>query len=347
LKSVIVGLDAGLNSALAILSLSGDLLFLETFRGYNRGEIIRKIIKFGRPILISTDKRETPKAAKEIASSFGCRILRPRRDLSREEKEEVTRDYKDLIKDSHQLDALSSAIFAYRKVKKKIEAVERYLMRRGLISYLDEVVYYLFKLRGVNIEQVIEKFVSGEREIKKEESALKFEKKEDIFVEFLEERLRLEKELDRFREELSSYKKMKLRFDELLELKRDFSKLKHYFNLLKDMEKAWNLGLIPVLPLEKIENLDELENYIGLEGRIIFSNDVDGFNSLGKYSVKCVLTEFSPKSEAKFPVLKIRRDELREVGSVYGIEEKKINNKLLEAMKEELKKWVEEERGKI
>jgi len=214
LKSIIVGFDAGLNSAIAVLSTEGEILFIETFRGYNKGEIIREILKRGRPILIATDKKETPKAVKDLARTFGCRVLRPKRDLNREEKEEIVREYKNKIEDTHQLDALASAFFAYRKIKKKIDLVERYLEERELKEYKDEVLFYLFRLRGINLEQIINKLL-GKKEEEKEKLIVPKKKKEgEVLIELLKERIELEKQLEKLREEMISYKKLKLKFDE-------------------------------------------------------------------------------------------------------------------------------------
>jgi len=347
LRSIIVGFDAGLNSALAILSINGELLHLSTFRGYDKGVIIRQILKNGRPILIASDKKETPKAVKELARTFGCRILRPRRDLSREEKEEIVKECKDKIEDDHQLDALASALFAYRRIKKKIELVERYLRERGLDEYRDSVIYYLFKLKGLNLEQLINRLVGEKKETKEEKAAVEEKKREESMVEFLRERIELERQLKEMREEVSSYRKLKLKFDELLEYKSKFEKLKHYFEILRDLEKVRSMGLQPIIYMEKIENLEEVDSYIGLEGRIIFSNDVEGFSMLNNYGIKCLLTEVPFEKQPKYPVVKIDRGELVKVGNVYGIDEKKLDLRMKEALKEALKKWVEEERERI
>jgi predicted RNase H-like nuclease (RuvC/YqgF family) len=347
LKSIIVGFDAGLNSAIAVLSTEGEILFIKTFRGYNKGEIIKEILKRGRPILIATDKKETPKAVKDLARTFGCRILRPKRDLSREEKEEIVREYKNKIEDTHQLDALASTFFAYRKIKKKIDLVKRYLEERELKEYEDELLFYFFRLKGINLEQIISKLLGRKEEGKEELVVTEKEKEGEMLIELLKERIELERQLKKLREEMTSYKKLKLKFDELFEYKNKFEKLKYYFDLLKDFEKARSMGLQPVLYLEKIENLEEVDSYIGLEGRIIFSNDAEGFNLLNKYGIKCLLTEVPFEKQTKYPILKIEKNELRKIGNVFGIEEKKLDSKMKEIIKEELKKWVEEERGRI
>ena len=347
MRSIIVGFDAGLSSAIAILSTEGELLKLSTFRGYDRGTIIREILKVGRPILISTDKKETPKAVKDLARTFGCRILRPKRDLSREEKEETVKEYKEKIEDAHQLDALASALFSYRKIRRKIELVENYLREKNLLEYKDDVLFYLFRLKGTNLEQIIKTLLGRGEEEKEQVETIKERKGEEILASLLKEKIELQKQLKKLKDEIAFYKKLKLKFDELLDYKTKFEKLNNYFNLLKDIEKARNMGLYPVLNLEKIENLDEIDAYIGLEGRIIFSNDKEGFGLLNKYGIKCLITEESLEKQVRYPILKIDINELKKIGNVYGIEEKKLDSMLREVLKEELKKWIEEEKEKI
>ncbi|MFZ8830240.1 MAG: DUF460 domain-containing protein [Candidatus Aenigmatarchaeota archaeon] len=347
MKSIIVGFDAGLNSAIAVLSTEGEILFIGTFRGYNKGEIVKEILKRGRPILIATDKKETPKAVKDLARTFGCRILRPKRDLSREEKEDIVKEYKEKIEDTHQLDALASALFSFRKIRRKIELAERYLKEKNLLEYKDDVLFYLFRLKGTNLEQIIKMLLGGSEQEKEQVETVKERSGEQILAELLKERIELQRQLKKLKDEISFYKKLKLKFDELLDYKTKFEKLNYYFNLLKDIEKARSMRLQPVLNLEKIENLEEIDAYIGLEGRIIFSNDKEAFGLLNKYGIKCLITEEFFEKQMKYPILRIDKNELKKVGNVYGIEEKKLDSMLKDVLKEELKKWIEEEREKI
>lgn len=346
MKSIIIGLDTGLNSGLAILSIKGEILLLNTFRGHNKSIIIREILKVGRPILIATDRKDTPKAVKELASSFGCRIFRPKRDLSREEKEEIIKNYKEIVKDDHQLDSLASALFAFRKIKRKIEVIEKYLKEKNLADYIDETIYQLFRSRGINLEQIIRRLLADE-EKKEREDKLEKIGREDTLIEFLKERIELERELKKLREELRFYKKLKLRFDEVIWYKNNFDKLNKYFEILKDLEKVTRFDLLPVLPLEKIENLEEVNNFIGLEGRIIFSNDDENFLLLNKYKIKCLLTESQKEYNTEYPILKIDKKEFKVFGNVYGIEKRKFELMMRDFIREGLKKWVEEERRRI
>jgi len=343
LRSVIVGFDSGLTSALAILTINGNLIFLKSFRSVDKGILINEILKRGRPILLATDKKETPKGVKELASSLGCKILRPKRDLTREEKEELIKENGFEVEDDHQLDALASALFAFKKVRRKILIIENYLRKRNSLELLDEVVYHLFRSRGINVDSILKKLSE-----EKEAEEVKIERKEEkAFLSFLEEKLNIQKELQKISNELAFYKKIKMKFDELIEYKEKYEKLKKYFDILKEMEEIRAKKLLPVLIIEKIENLKEIDEHLGLKDRIVFSNDESGFKLLNEYEIKCLLTEVKPQVKTKFPIIKIEKDRLVKFNHCYGIEEKVFDEKMKEILKEELKKWVEEERSRL
>ncbi|MGC8993308.1 MAG: DUF460 domain-containing protein [Candidatus Aenigmatarchaeota archaeon] len=343
MRSVIVGFDSGLTSALAILTINGNLIFLKSFRSVDKGILINEILKRGRPILLATDKKETPKGVKELASSLGCKILRPKRDLTREEKEELIKENGFEVEDDHQLDALASALFAFKKVRRKILIIENYLRKRNSLELLDEVVYHLFRSRGINVDSILKKLSE-----EKEAEEVKIERKEEkAFLSFLEEKLNIQKELQKISNELAFYKKIKMKFDELIEYKEKYEKLKKYFDILKEMEEIRAKKLLPVLIIEKIENLKEIDEHLGLKDRIVFSNDESGFKLLNEYEIKCLLTEVKPQVKTKFPIIKIEKDRLVKFNHCYGIEEKVFDEKMKEILKEELKKWVEEERSRL
>ncbi len=343
LRSIIVGFDSGLTSALAILTIQGNLIFLKSFRSIDKGILINEILKRGRPILLATDKKETPKGVKELASSLGCKILRPKRDLTREEKEELVKEKGFEVEDDHQLDALASALFAFRKIRRKILIIESYLRKRNGLELLDEVVYHLFRSRGINVDLILKKLSE-----EKEEEKVKIERKEEkAFLTFLEEKLNVQKELKKVSSELAFYKKIKMKFDELIEYKEKYEKLKKYFEILKEMEEIRAKKLLPVLILEKIENLKEIDEYLGLKDRIVFSNDESGFKLLNEYEIKCLLTEVKTQVKTKFPIISIEKDKLVKFTHCYGIEGKVFDEKMKQILKEELKKWVEEERSKF
>ncbi|MEM5875231.1 MAG: DUF460 domain-containing protein [Candidatus Aenigmatarchaeota archaeon] len=343
MKNLIIGYDSGLNVGVAILDTNGNVVFLKTYRGEDREKIISEILKFGRPIIISTDKRKIPKSIKEVASSFGCRVIKPKRDLLVEEKEEMVRKIGIEVKDEHQRDAVAAAYYAYKKIKKRLETIKVFLERKNLVEFYDEVVYKFFRDYRKNLIYILERLVSRSEE-KIEES-----EKEEIVkqISFFEENLRLKKKIKDLEKELNYYRKINLIFSELIEYKEKFLKIEKYFNLLK---KIYDLEIKNILAIIDIDKYDiyDLNYYIGLENKLVFSNDEKKFPLLKGFGIKALFTEVDIKDQQhiKYPVFLVKRSDLVNFDGIYGIERKKFEKMMKEVLKEEIKRWVEEERLK-
>jgi len=127
-KPIIVGLDPGIITGVAVLDLYGNLLFVDSGLALDKMSIIRTITKFGNPVVIASDVRRAPVVVEKIASILGCAVYAPSRDLSVEEKRRVVQEnvvnFKDMIKNSHQRDAVAAALKAYFNFKNKFMQLE-------------------------------------------------------------------------------------------------------------------------------------------------------------------------------------------------------------------------------
>ena len=115
MNEIIIGIDVGTTTAIAIFNLEGNLLFLNSKKEYKTSEIIRDIIKFGRPILICTDKNKIPKKVKKIASIFSCKIFYPSKNPSQIQKYRLTKNFE--YKNYHERDAIFSALKGLKKIR--------------------------------------------------------------------------------------------------------------------------------------------------------------------------------------------------------------------------------------
>jgi predicted RNase H-like nuclease (RuvC/YqgF family) len=116
MNELIVGIDFGSTTAIAIFNVEGKLLFLKSKKEYKISEIIEDIIKFGKPILICTDKQKIPKKVKKLASTFSCKIFHPKTNPSMLQKIKITKDFE--YKNYHERDALFSAIKGLKRIRK-------------------------------------------------------------------------------------------------------------------------------------------------------------------------------------------------------------------------------------
>jgi predicted RNase H-like nuclease (RuvC/YqgF family) len=135
---LIVGIDPGTTTAVAVLDTEGNLLSLLSRKNLSRSELSRHISGFGRPVLISSDRRPAPSAVEKIASTFSARLLVPEENLSRRDKDRTARGFvrnessrPDNTLNRHERDALASALYAYNSVKPTMKRVEQRLGSLG------------------------------------------------------------------------------------------------------------------------------------------------------------------------------------------------------------------------
>ena len=120
-KPLIIGVDPGSTSAVAGIDLEGELELLESGKNFPPHEIIEKIIEAGKPVVVTSDKGKMPSKVDKIASSMGAETYVPDEDLVQEKKSELGRG-----DNSHEKDAVASAINAYNNMQREIRKIEKY-----------------------------------------------------------------------------------------------------------------------------------------------------------------------------------------------------------------------------
>ena len=120
---VIVGVDPGTTVGVAVLSLSGELLHLESVRAQSPAELISAISSVGIPVLVATDKAEMPAGVEKIRRVFGAVSWKPKKDILVKEKYAAAEGFS--FADDHQRDSLAAALMAYRSYLPKFENVSR------------------------------------------------------------------------------------------------------------------------------------------------------------------------------------------------------------------------------
>ena len=108
-----------------MLDLKGNVVHLSTLRNPRKYDIIDEILKHGHPSIFATDVSRVPSSVRAIASSFGCRVVHPEKDMPVEEKEELIRELPVKPTTLHERDALASAVFAFKKFRGMFEKAEK------------------------------------------------------------------------------------------------------------------------------------------------------------------------------------------------------------------------------
>ena len=198
-KPIIVGVDIGITTGLAIYDLSINLLHAGSKRNISIDNLIREISFYGKPLIIATDKKRIPQPVSKIAASFNCKTFNPDHDLTVEEKDEIVRIP---IKDIHEKDALAAATFAYKYFAPQFNNIDRNLESVGLSQYRNRVKEMIINKEAKNIAEAIEKIKPKEEKVEKTQVV------REVFLNWRERAKELErklKEAERSYEILKAY----------------------------------------------------------------------------------------------------------------------------------------------
>jgi predicted RNase H-like nuclease (RuvC/YqgF family) len=123
---LIIGVDPGTTLGYAIISEKGEFITSGSGKDFGMSELINNIISFGRPLVVGCDKNPPPWFAESLAVKLGAKLFYPRQDLLVSEKRELVKDYNVRL-NAHEVDALSSAVFALGKHRNFFAKIDRFL----------------------------------------------------------------------------------------------------------------------------------------------------------------------------------------------------------------------------
>ena len=302
---VIVGVDPGTTTAVAIADLNGNIIGVKSKKGWNYAEVVEYITSIGKPVVIATDKSHPPEFVSKLKASFNAVLWTPKEDMSVEKKRTLTSGYTYL--NDHERDAIAVAISAYNSYKNKIRNIEKRIPAGFDADFVKAEV-----IRGTPLKDILSVEEKREVEVKKEESrpvefrSTKVLEELKLENEVLRRKVReLKEEVERLRlkiVEMSKESYEKLRRDnyirslqsEIAELRKE---LKRKDEIIKELEeKVETLKRMKVLELKgwksvKVlrkftkEDIEELEKDFSIcEGDVIFIEDAScGGKSTAEY----------------------------------------------------------------
>lgn len=242
-KRLIVGIDPGTTTGYAILDTSGNLLHADSSKNLGLSELISVAIRFGKVIVVGTDKRKTPDLVYKFAAKLGARIIHPKEDMGLWEKKDMTRGF--AARNEHENDALASAFLAYREIRRIASKID------GIEIADRELVKELVIKSGVSIDAAIKSMASVSMRADLVPREKTPEIKRDFNIGKLMNRLRIyEKEIHILRKQISALKSVQAvkipenkedkkpdfnkKIDSLLRFKE--SRLKSYVRLLGEKD---------------------------------------------------------------------------------------------------------------
>jgi predicted RNase H-like nuclease (RuvC/YqgF family) len=150
-RPIIVGYDPGVTTGVAILDLDGSVLSVLSARNLDRTDVAEHCVKFGKPVVVSTDVSNPPEAVKKLSSAFGAKLFYPLENMTIEEKRDLVRrfDSQNKVRTSHERDSLAAAAKAFTFYAQLFENTKQKAVTEGLGSHLLEVIEAV--LNGKNV----------------------------------------------------------------------------------------------------------------------------------------------------------------------------------------------------
>jgi predicted RNase H-like nuclease (RuvC/YqgF family) len=124
---VVVGVDPGTTTAVALVDLEGEVLDVYSTRTADAADVTEWIIERGRPVVVAADVTPMPDTVEKLRRSFDAAGWTPASDLPIDEKQHRTREA--AYDDDHQRDALAAALFAHDDHADQIGCVSRKVPR--------------------------------------------------------------------------------------------------------------------------------------------------------------------------------------------------------------------------
>ncbi len=120
---VLVGIDPGTTTAVAVVSLDGNPLEAYSTRTDDTAAVVEWVIERGRPVVIAADVEPMPETVESFRRSFDAAGWTPERDLPVDEKLHRTRQT--TYDNDHERDALAAALFAFDAYEDQFDRIRQ------------------------------------------------------------------------------------------------------------------------------------------------------------------------------------------------------------------------------
>lgn len=345
-----MGIDPGVTTGIAIIDSIGNVLNVYSKRDITKADIIRHILRFGKPIVVSSDISATPKAVEKIAIKFGCIVYSPEISPTLNEKREVTKEYYKSVKNDHEVDALFAAMKGWKQYRVLFSKVNEILKIFDRQENFPDIMLKILKDESPNIEDAVREFIEKENQFVSEPLP---HTQSDVFVEKLQKKLdEKQKQIDYLQNQnvllskaLNEARK-KINSSRTLPKESIIESHESSIDYIKNIRRIENKGYYPVIEIAKIDSdsLEKINNKIDLYNRIILTDVDENLNLLNSKEIRCMLTfNDLPESEVEkleFPVIKIGKDDLENLNNIKAIKIDYIEKELADAKRVGLIGWL-------
>ncbi len=154
MQPLIVGIDPGTTTAYALIDINAEIIKVDSSKLWDFSDLLRELIKYGKPLIVGTDKRTVPNLIRKFSMKTGARIISPDKDMTGYEKRILV---KIRTRNDHESDALASAFFAYEKLLPLIKKIESFLEKENKPELKEQIFSMLITDSGLSIKTALDK----------------------------------------------------------------------------------------------------------------------------------------------------------------------------------------------
>jgi len=320
---LIIGIDPGTTLGYAMLNADKKVLEINSSKELNMSSLIKKSNELGNPLIIGTDKKKIPHFVNKFAAQFNAKIVSPKEDLSVDEKNKLTQDYK---LNNHERDALAAALFAYNNYEKLFSKIEYHL--KEFDKEIIEKIREMCVKDELSISLSLDLITKPEKEEVKEIKKIihKDNLKKDLV--FLYEKIKKQEKIISLLKKQKQEEKKKN--EQIIERDRYLLKKISQLNSDEKAEKLLGLREERIISLSnELKAKDENIDYLQKEMDKIY----DFFSDLGEnYLVKKIRNLGYEEFMSKNRLLKIKKNDILLVDNIDI-----ANNRILEFLKNKIK----------
>jgi len=144
-RHLIVGIDPGTTTGIALLGLDGKVCGVYSSRTFTLKDVIHLIIGNGYPLIVATDVFPVPEFVDKVSRLFEAVLHQPTHSLTVEEKREIANSFAEkfstdlFFRNSHEKDAFAAAAKALESYGEKFRWIDRKLNEMGLADISEQV----------------------------------------------------------------------------------------------------------------------------------------------------------------------------------------------------------------
>lgn len=140
---LIAGIDPGTTVGWALLDLHGRIVSVGSKKEFDIDSLIALFTRFGKIIVVGSDKSKIPSFVQASTTKLGAKVVGPFQDMRVDEKRTLTREFS--FANSHEMDALSSALLAFKRIQPLLNKVRSFLEKEKKLGLFEDVVELVLK----------------------------------------------------------------------------------------------------------------------------------------------------------------------------------------------------------